>query len=161
MIEKGATTLWELWQDVEGPSMNSHNHAMFGSVGAWFYTSLAGIHIDGKNPGYERILIQPEMVRDLRYASASIETVRGQVASAWERGPGRTRMEVTIPPGSTAEIHVPAFGNPDLTVEESGHTVWKAHAFVAGTPGVTGARRAGEDAVIEVGAGAYVFEVRE
>jgi alpha-L-rhamnosidase len=161
MIEKGATTLWELWQDVEGPSMNSHNHAMFGSVGAWFYTSLAGIHIDPKYPGYEHIFIQPEMVRDLHYASASIDTVRGRVASAWERALGHTRLEVTIPPGSTAEIRVPSFGNPELTVEEGGHVVWKARSFIAGTPGVTGGRRAGEDALIEVGAGTYVFEVRE
>ncbi|MGA3018164.1 MAG: family 78 glycoside hydrolase catalytic domain [Bryobacteraceae bacterium] len=159
MIEKGATTIWELWQDVEGPSMNSHNHAMFGSVGAWFYTSLAGIHVDPQYPGYERIRIQPEMVRDLHYASASIDTVRGRVASAWQREPGRTRLEVTVPPGSTAEIYVPAFGNADVTVEEGGHAVWKGRAFVAGAPGVEGARAAGEDVVIKVASGTYVFEV--
>jgi alpha-L-rhamnosidase len=161
MIEKGATTIWELWQDVEGPSMNSHNHAMFGSVGAWFYTSLAGIHIDPKNPGYERIRIQPEMVRDLHYASASIDTVRGRVASAWQREPGRTRLEVTIPPGSTAEIYLPTFGNADVTVEEGGHTVWKGRAFVAGAPGVAGAHAAGGDVVIEAASGIYVFEVKD
>ena len=161
MIEKGATTVWELWQDVEGPSMNSHNHAMFGSVGAWFYTSLAGIHIDPKNPGYERIRIQPEMVRDLHYASASIDTVRGRVASAWQREPGRTRLEVTIPPGSTAEIYLPVFGNADATVEEGGRAVWKARAFVAGAPGVGAARAAGGDVVIEAASGTYVFEVKD
>lgn len=161
MIEKGATTIWELWQDVEGPSMNSHNHAMFGSVGAWFYTSLAGIHTDPQHPGYERIRIQPEMVRDLHYASASIDTVRGRVASAWERGTGPTRLEVTIPPGSTAEIHVPTFGNADATVEEGGHAVWKARAFVAGAAGVADARAVGGGVVIEAGSGTYVFEVKD
>ena len=161
MIEKGATTVWELWQDVEGPSMNSHNHAMFGSVGAWFYTSLAGIHIDPKNPGYERIRIQPEMVRDLHYASASIDTVRGRVASAWQREPGRTRLEVTIPPGSTAEIYLPVFGNADATVEEGGRAVWKARAFVAGVSGVGAARAAGGDVLIEAASGTYVFEVKD
>jgi alpha-L-rhamnosidase len=128
-------------------------------VGAWFYTSLAGIHVDPQYPGYERIRIQPEMVRDLHYASASIDTVRGRVASAWQREAGRTRLEVTIPPGSTAEIYVPAFGNADVTVEEGGHAVWKGRAFVAGAPGVEGARAAGEDVVIKVASGTYVFEV--
>jgi alpha-L-rhamnosidase len=161
MIEKGATTLWELWQDVEGPSMNSHNHAMFGSVGAWFYTSLAGIHVDARNPGYERIRIQPEMVRDLRYASGAIDTVRGRVATSWDRAPGHTHLEVTIPPGSTAEIHVPMFGNAGATVEEGGHAVWKERAFVAGVPGVTGARADGDEVAIEAGSGTYVFEVRD
>jgi len=45
MIQNGATTLWELWQKREGPSMNSHNHAMFGSIGGWFMTDLAGIQL--------------------------------------------------------------------------------------------------------------------
>ncbi|MBU1187109.1 MAG: family 78 glycoside hydrolase catalytic domain, partial [Acidobacteria bacterium] len=44
MIVSGATTLWELWQNKTGPEMNSHNHPMFGSVGAWFYRALAGIN---------------------------------------------------------------------------------------------------------------------
>ena len=26
MLERGATTLWELWQDKTGPAMNSHDH---------------------------------------------------------------------------------------------------------------------------------------
>lgn len=31
-------SLWELWDaPKEGPSMNSRNHIMYGSVGAWFY----------------------------------------------------------------------------------------------------------------------------
>ena len=44
MVSRGATTLWELWQEKAGPSMNSHDHVMFGSVGAWFYQALAGIN---------------------------------------------------------------------------------------------------------------------
>ena len=64
MVEHGATTLWELWQDKTGPSMNSHNHPMFGSIGAWFYEALAGINFDDQEPGYRRIRIAPQVVRD-------------------------------------------------------------------------------------------------
>jgi len=158
MVEHGATTIWELWQDVTGPSMNSHNHAMFGSVGAWFYTALAGINVDTQHPGYERIRIEPQMVRDLQFASGSLETVRGRVASAWQRNPSGARLEVTIPTGSTAEIHVPAFGNADLTVEEGGAAVWKSRAFVPGPAGITAARAAANQIVLEVSSGTYVFE---
>ena len=49
--------------------MNSHNHPMFGSVGAWFYSALAGINPDPVAPGFQRIRIEPQVVRDLRWAS--------------------------------------------------------------------------------------------
>lgn len=40
-----ATTLWELPDgDSEGPGMNSRNHHMFSSVGAWLYKDLGGIN---------------------------------------------------------------------------------------------------------------------
>lgn len=61
MIDRGATTLWELWQEKTGPSMNSHNHPMFGSVGTWLYETLAGINLDDKQPGYRRIRIEPQV----------------------------------------------------------------------------------------------------
>ena len=52
MVEKGATTIWELWNsDTEGPSMNSRNHFALGSVGEWFYAMLAGIRPDSEIPG--------------------------------------------------------------------------------------------------------------
>jgi len=161
MIEKGATTIWELWQEVTGPSMNSHNHPMFGSVGAWFYTALAGINTDWQRPGYEHIRIEPEMVRDLEFASGSLDTIRGRVSSTWQRTPGHTRLEVTVPVGSTAEIHLPTLRIQDVTVEESGRPVWKEGAFVPGAPGLTGARRAGPSIVFEASSGTYVFEAHE
>ena len=51
MIAQGATTLWELWEDKTGSAMNSHDHAMFGSVGAWFYRALAGINQETDSVG--------------------------------------------------------------------------------------------------------------
>ena len=46
MLSHDATTLWELWEYRTGDRMNSHNHIMLGSVGEWFYKSLAGIQMD-------------------------------------------------------------------------------------------------------------------
>ena len=40
MIDEGATTLWERWENREGSGMNSHNHTMLGSVDSWFYRVL-------------------------------------------------------------------------------------------------------------------------
>ncbi len=91
MIENGATTLWELWQKREGPSMNSHNHPMFGSVGAWLYKALAGITMAPGTVGYEKLILQPQMVRDLKHASGSIDTLRGEVGCTWSRTDGSVR----------------------------------------------------------------------
>ena len=155
MVEHGATTLWELWQEKTGESMNSHNHPMFGSVGAWFYEALAGINFDEKQPGYRRIRIQPQLVGDLASVSGSLNTVRGTVSSSWSRTPDSIHMEVTIPVASTAEIWIPKLHLEGITVRESGKTVWKdGHA----AEGVT-ARETPAAIVFEAGSGAYFFDV--
>eukprot|EP01114_Cavostelium_apophysatum_P010577 TRINITY_DN2447_c0_g1_i1.p1 TRINITY_DN2447_c0_g1~~TRINITY_DN2447_c0_g1_i1.p1 ORF type:complete len:1110 (+),score=243.84 TRINITY_DN2447_c0_g1_i1:27-3332(+) len=111
--EAPATTLWELWDSPsEGPSMNSRNHVMFGSIGAWFYQGLAGIQQDSgfQTPrhfprsekaqsnylgsvAYQNIVIQPPSVHVLLYSpltsvSATLNTLAGQVASSWQRSGG-------------------------------------------------------------------------
>jgi alpha-L-rhamnosidase len=159
MIEHGATTLWELWQEKTGPSMNSHNHPMFGSVGAWFYSALAGINLDPERPGYERIRIQPQPAGDLRWASGSLDTLRGPVVSSWRRTPGSFRLEAAIPVGSEAEIHLPIGNLSPVVVKESGRVVWKDNAYQPGAPGLTGARQTAGAVVFEAGSGAYVFEM--
>ena len=152
MIENGATTLWELWQNKTGPSMNSHNHPMFGSVGAWMYTALAGINTDS---GYRKIRFEPQMVRDLNWASGSIETQRGMVISSWSRTADTVHMEVTIPVGSQAEIVIPKLNFANVEVLESGKPVWKAGAYQPGVPGLTGGKETDRSVTLQAGSGHY------
>jgi alpha-L-rhamnosidase len=159
MVEHGATTLWELWQNKTGPSMNSHNHPMFGSLGAWFYNALAGFNPDAAKPGFERVVIAPQVVRDLKWASGSLDTIRGQVVSSWSRSDNGLRLEVTIPVGSQAEVRIPELGLAPATLSESGHVVWKGGKYQSGTPGINGARENDGLLVVEVGSGSYVFEL--
>ena len=158
MIANGATTLWELWQLRTGPSMNSHNHPMFGSIGAWLFSALAGINPDPVKPGFEKIRIEPEVVRDLSWSSASLESIRGLVSSSWTREGDRFRLEVVVPPGSEAEIYIPKLRRQQLTVRESGKVVWANDAYQAGVAGITGARQTDRAVIISTGAGRYVFE---
>ena len=157
MIENGATTLWELWQKREGPSMNSHNHPMFGSVGAWLYKALAGINLAPGTAGFETILLQPRMVRDLRHASGSVRTLRGEVACSWSRKDGQVRVAAAVPVGSTAEIVIPKFNLRHVRVTEGDETVWRDGAFTAGAAGVSGASDTDGAIRITVGSGRYVF----
>ncbi len=159
MVENGATTLWELWQNKTGPSMNSHNHPMFGSLGAWFYNALAGINPDPEKPGFARVIIAPRVVRDLKWASGSLDTIRGRVASSWNRTDGGLRLEAVIPTGSEAEIRIPELGLASVELRESGRVVWKDGKYQSGTAGIAGAREQGGALVLQAGSGDYVFEL--
>jgi alpha-L-rhamnosidase len=157
MIENGATTLWELWQKREGPSMNSHNHPMFGSVGAWLYKALAGINLAPGTAGFEKILMQPQMVRDLRHASGSVRTLRGEVACSWSRTDKTVQVEAVVPVGSSAEVVVPKFKLRNVAVSEGGKAVWENGKFVPGVAGVEGAEDKDGAIRLTIGSGRYVF----
>ena len=44
-----------------GPGLSSRNHIMFGSVGAWFYSHLAGIDLSA-----DIITIRPRMASEFK-----------------------------------------------------------------------------------------------
>ena len=160
MLQKGGTTLWELWQDKSGPSMNSRNHIMFGSVGGWFYHALAGIDQEPAGASYERIRIDPQIVEDLRWASATTETIRGTVSSSWTRTPTAITMQVTIPVGANAIVTIPnANQSTALLIKESDRVVWQNGHFVSGDMGVNSARQQGNAVAFSVSAGSYSFKL--
>lgn len=161
MVSRGATTLWELWQEKTGPSMNSHDHAMFGSVGSWFYRALGGINLEQDSVGYAHIRIEPKIVRDLASVSASIETIRGTVSSSWTHAPGSITMNVTIPVNSDARIVIPREDYmTEVTVREGDRVVFDKGQYVAGDPGVTGATaEKNGDIIFAVGSGNYSFQL--
>ncbi|MPY30267.1 Bacterial alpha-L-rhamnosidase [Streptomyces adustus] len=121
-IAQGATSLWESWS---GGSLNHHYRSL---VATWFYQSLAGIR--PTSDAYETVRIRPYIPSvpvnsrvpaatadtDLSPATldrvaASIDTVRGEVASGWSRRPdGRITLKVTVPTNTTAELWVPTQG---------------------------------------------------
>ena len=73
MVEKGATTIWELWNgDTADPAMNSGNHVMqIGDLAVWMYEYLAGIRSDPEKPGFKHIIIHPYPAGDLTFVKAS------------------------------------------------------------------------------------------
>ncbi|MDG0812967.1 alpha-L-rhamnosidase-related protein [Cohnella rhizosphaerae] len=81
-IGQGATTLWEQWSEKGG--MHSHDHAMFGGVGASFYTRLGGI--EPLSPGYETIRIRPRAPASLDWVRTRLRTVKGGDRLGMEKG---------------------------------------------------------------------------
>jgi len=98
-IEARATTLFELWDSPkEGPGMNSRNHIMFGSIGNWYYTVLAGIQQEKNSVGFSNIVIQPPdsnilLNSALTTVSAATTTHAGTIQSGWGRSGGERCFE--------------------------------------------------------------------
>lgn len=159
MIRNGATTLWELWQHKTGPSMNSHNHPMFGSVGAWLYKALAGIDQDIDSAGFQKIVIQPHIIRDLRYVAGTIHTPRGPIMSDWSKSEHGITLRVSIPVNSEAEIRLPKLRLKNIILKESGEQIYDGQKFLTGHPGIQRVEQDQNAVIIKVGSGHYVFEL--
>ena len=159
MLKNGATTLWEIWQQREGPSMNSHNHPMFGSIGAWFYRALAGINIAPDSEAYKKLVIKPQMVRDLTHASGSLSTINGEVSCAWSKGDRHVKLEAVIPVGSEALIYIPVFKLRNLQLTEGGTVVFADSQLKTSLPGIKSIEAKGGNLIIRVGSGRYTFKL--
>lgn len=159
MVANGATTIWELWKQATGPGMNSHNHPALGSVSAWYYSALAGIIPDPDHPGYERFTVRPHVVGDLRWAAATVETLRGQVASRWTIAGDAVQLHVEVPANSRATVCVPKAGLREVQVTESGTLLWRGGKLLGRVPGIESARDEGGWVSFEVGSGSYDFRL--
>ena len=153
-IKQGATTIWERWDgqkpdsSFQDPGMNSFNHYAYGAVGAWLYSTVAGIDVDPEQPGYKHVLIRPQPGGGLTRVRASLNTVYGTVASAWEIRDGQFILEVSVPPNAYATARLPHAKLDRVT--ESGMTLGKAG-------GIRGTTQAGDTGVVEIGSGHYRF----
>ncbi|MFC5749985.1 family 78 glycoside hydrolase catalytic domain [Actinomadura rugatobispora] len=103
-VVNGNTALGEMW---DGTSGQSQNHFMLGTIDSWFTSRLAGIDQAPDSVGFRKLLIRPSVVGDLTHASATRRTPYGEVRSAWRKKGDGVELTVTVPPGSTAEVHVP------------------------------------------------------
>jgi len=139
---------------------------MLAGVGRLLYESIAGIQeppfygTRQFGPAYGRFHIKPYPLGDLKYAEASIKTVRGIVSSSWRRTKDSFVLDIEIPVGSTAKVSVPTLGLKELAVDEGGISVWKNDVYIDGVAGIAGARRDTDWVTFDVGSGSYRFELQ-
>ena len=144
--------------------MDSRNHIMFGSVGAYLYSHLLGVR--PLAPGYTQLRVQPAIVThpDLTHASGTVWTPLGDVVVSWATAPPpllRYGLNVTVPPGAWASVEVACDAGSTM-VTESGAPVWRAGRAVLGVPGIEGAAVSAFGHVdVQVVSGAYAFECRK
>ncbi|HVX47723.1 MAG TPA: family 78 glycoside hydrolase catalytic domain [Mycobacteriales bacterium] len=146
VVHGDATTIWERWDSwsdsrgFQDPGMTSFNHYAYGAVGEWIYRNVGGI--DRLEPGYRRIRIRPRPGGELTWATAALNCPYGRIESAWSLADGAVRLEVTVPPNTTAEVWVPTSD---------------AAAVTEGGAPAPAARAEAGAAIFEVGSGTYAF----
>ena len=116
MAEKGATTIWELWNgDTANPAMNSGNHVMLlGDLISWLFEDVAGINHD--NSGFKHIVLKPDFtVDDMNQVNGSYKSVYGTIVSNWKKSKGMVIWDVEIPANTTADVYL-----PDGTIKKIG-----------------------------------------
>ena len=137
-VTQGATTIWERWDGwteengFQSIEMNSFNHYAYGSIGAWLYSTVAGIEIDPAKPGYKHALLRPEPGGGLTHADGALETQYGLLRSAWTLENGRFSWEITVPPNATATATLPDGIGGAVTLNRAPVT-GRIHELIAGT----------------------------
>jgi alpha-L-rhamnosidase len=155
MVEKNATTVWELWNgDTADPAMNSGNHVMLvGDLIIWMFEHLAGIQSDPDHPGFKHILMKPHPVGDLTFVRATHRSPYGLIRSAWQRDARSFTWEITVPVNCTATVYMPADDATRITV--NGQALRKARNRAAFL------RMEGDYALLAVGSGTYKLVSRD
>ena len=153
-VDRGATTVWERWDGIApdgsilAGGMNSFNHSVFGSVGDWMYSVVAGIKPDPKEPGYRHVRIEPLPGGGLTRAAARLDSPYGLIESSWSILAGQLTLDVVVPPNAHATIRLPTARLDD--VEEDG-------AAMPGRAGIVRSTQVDDAVVVEVLSGAYSF----
>ena len=128
-VTMGATTVWERWDSmlpdgtINPGEMTSFNHYALGAVADWMHKAIGGIR--PLEPGYARVLIQPQPGEGISWARTSLKTPHGEVRVAWTSDDGEFRLEATVPAGVAADVVLP---------DGARHTVEGGEHHFAGVP---------------------------
>lgn len=105
-LKFGATTLTEQWDPRQG---SSWNHFMMGQIDEWFFNSLVGIR---PSTTYQKFIIAPQPVGDLKYVKASYETLYGTIVVDWTSQNGTFTLNISVPVNTTAVVYLPGEKEP-------------------------------------------------
>lgn len=141
MIRDGSTISMEAWDDRFKPNQD-WNHA-WGAVPA----NVIPRRLMGVRPldaGFRRMIVEPR-TGSLAFARLKTPTIRGPVSVEVKRDGARYTLTLTVPANTTCVVSLPC-DDP-------------ARATLGGRP-IVGARKQSGRTLVEVGGGAYRFEVR-
>jgi len=81
----------------------------------------------------------------------------GRIESNWQQKAGSFRLNVVIPPNSSATVSIDMLNYTGVLVTESENKIWENNTFIPGTPGIIKGRVDGNFLVFSIGSGKYEF----
>jgi alpha-L-rhamnosidase len=109
MIRAGSTVTTEAW-DIKYKKNSGWTHAWSSAPAQILPRKLMGI--EPLEPGFGKVRIQPRP-GNLMHASARLPSIRGPFSAAFRRpADGSFELDVMLPANTTAQVILPALGNP-------------------------------------------------
>ena len=102
MIDNGATTTWEYWS-----GERSRVHNCYNGIGMWFYQAVGGIRTDEDKPGYQHVIIEPQIPEGVSWAKTTKESPYGTISVDWKLTDGKLTINAVLPVGSTGSVILP------------------------------------------------------
>lgn len=127
MIARGATTVWERWEGVDddGTPHESLNHYSKGAVISFLHRYVAGLRRTA--PTWRRFRVAPRPGGGITSASTHHVSPHGRIEVAWTLSGGVLTLDVTVPPGCSADVVL-----PDGTERETGPGAHRFSSLRAG-----------------------------
>ncbi|MCW3098618.1 MAG: hypothetical protein JWL77_4236 [Chthonomonadaceae bacterium] len=121
-IDPGTRSFREMWGN------GDWSHAWGGTP--LYQLSSKVLGVTPASPGFDRITIRPTLC-DLWWAKGRVPTPHGNVDVSWQRTENGLQLDITVPPGTEANVIFPLdrVRNPNVTMQTAG----KAKALPANT----------------------------
>ena len=107
MVDRGATTVWEEWEGVDGHGVPhaSLNHYSKGAVASFLHRYVAGLRPAG--PGYRAFEVRPRPGGGISSAMARHISPFGPIEMSWRLDDRSMDLDLLVPPGTTATVALP------------------------------------------------------
>jgi alpha-L-rhamnosidase len=156
-LSRGETTWPEYWSSDKASKI----HTCYTGIASFFLKGILGIQNEASAVGFKHFQVKPGVFGDLAWASGSAVSMYGTISTDWKKEDGgRFTLNVNVPGNTTAELYLPKPEEADSkwAIHEQAGICWKSGTFVAGVPGIIGAKEDGDFIVLHVGCGEYRFE---
>ncbi|SDY66119.1 alpha-L-rhamnosidase [Herbiconiux ginsengi] len=109
MLDRRATTVWEDWDGIDenGDAHESLNHYSKGAVIRFLHQHVVGLRQAAGSVGWERFDVRPVLGGGLESAGFTYRAPGGEIVVDWALKSGVFTLDLTVPPGSTADVLLP------------------------------------------------------
>ncbi|WP_037805050.1 family 78 glycoside hydrolase catalytic domain [Streptomyces sp. NRRL F-5135] len=109
MLDRGATTIWEDWEGVDGngDAHDSLNHYSKGAVIRFLHTHTLGLRQSPGSVAWESFEVAPIPHPSLTWARGTHESPQGTIAVEWRTTGDELTLTVDVPSATTARVVFP------------------------------------------------------